>query len=336
MQHKPLLTTTLALALCLVASAAHQDEGQSPLEKAREAQRQKQLEETPPLLGADGNPILPGQLPPGTSPAASAAWTAVLERSGAGQPIRSFELSFYLRQRDPNHPQVNDLDLRFSYLVPGYVRAVLESGRTLLRGPRGDFLIDQQETVSLVGREGIEDREQLDQMASLARNFVALSDPRSLRIVELAVEPNAPGGLPSRYQKETSGLSWLRVVSPDFFLSGSEARPAGTPPPLFSCALGIDSESREIRFAVLHERREKLVDDKQVATLVPETAMLVRLGEYTDRNGFHVPHSVRVFGLDPKVLPARFSSSPTSELTLRKRRGSLRAGLRPTDFQPSL
>jgi hypothetical protein len=336
LQLKPLLTTTLALALCLGAAAPHQDEGQSPLEKAREAQRQKQLEETPTLLGSDGKPILPGQLPAGTSAAASAAWTAVLERSGAGQPIRSFELSFYLRQRDPNHPQVNDLDLSFSYLVPGYVRAVLESGRTLLRGPRGDFLIDDAETVSLVGREGIEDREQLDQMASLARNFVALSDPRSLRIVELSLEAETPSGLPSRYARETKGLSWLRVVSPDFFLGGSQPRPAGTPPPLYSVALGVDAETREIRFAVLHERKQKLEGEKQVATLVAETAMLVRLGEYTDRNGFHVPHSVRVFGLDLGVQPTRFSSSPTSELTLRKRRGSLRAGLRPADFQPSL
>jgi hypothetical protein len=336
LQLKPFLTTTRALVLCLGAALPQQDDGQSPLERAREAQRQKQLEEAPPLLGTDGKPILPGQLPPGTSAAASALWTAVLERSGAGQPIRSFELSFYLRQRDPNHPQVNDLDLRFSYLVPGYVRAVLESGRTLLRGPRGDYLIDQQETISLVGREGIEDREQLDQMASLARNFVALSDPRSLRLVELAVEPAPPSGLPSRYAQETKGLSWLRVVSPDFFLGSAQARPAGTPPPLYSAALGIEPETREIRFAVLHEQKLKLEGEQQVTALVPETAMLVRLAEYTDRNGFHVPHSVRVFGLDATMVPARFRSSPTSELTLRKRRGSLRAGLRPTDFQPSL
>ncbi len=348
MQLKQLLSPLLVL--CLISPSLQakgrgadsptptaQEQGQTPLEKAREARRKKQLTRpsSPQLTDSKGKPVLPGQLPAGTSPAAEKLWTQVLEKSGTGRTIRSFELHFALRQRHPEHPQSNDVDLDFRFLVPGYVRAELESGRTLLRGPRGDFLTVGAETIPLIGREGLEDVKQLDQMASLARNFVALSNPHGLRITKLVVLPEAPKQLPSRFKSELAKLTWLRIVSPDFFLHPDQPRTLGGPVELYSVALGVNEETHEIRFASLQEQRVKVEGEKRITSLIAATATLVSLTDYVERNGFHVPHKVQVFSVDPGHYPWRYASKPSSELYLRRKRGSLRAGLRPEDFNPT-
>ena len=277
------------------------------------------------LLGPDGKPILPGQIPKGTADGAREAWNTLLG-GFSRKPISAFQLGFYLRQRQPDNPQTNDVNLDFSYLEPGYVRAELESGRTHLRGPQGDYLIDGEEVIRLRGREGAEDKKQIDDMASIARNFVALTAPRSLRLASLELLAEPPPELPTGFTARAKELSWLAIKSPDFFVQPG-VKTKDTPRlPIYLARLGFDPETKEILFATIHEDRR--------GALVLETAVLVQLEQHADRNGFLVPHRVGVHGVDIGVQPWRFRAIPTSRLDLRRKFGRLNARLSPADFLP--
>jgi hypothetical protein len=94
------------------------------------------------------------------------------------------------------------------------------SGRTLLRGPEGSFLIDGTEVVNLRGREGKDDRRRLEEWISIARNFLALAQPERVRLVELREllhDEVVPFLIPSLATR-ASELDWLEVRSPDFHL----------------------------------------------------------------------------------------------------------------------
>lgn len=272
------------------------------------------------LKRKDGSVVQPGGIPPGTSPEAQAVWETMIEGLGSAGRVHSFRLPFYLRQSNKQAPQQNDLELQFSYLTPSFVRARLESGRTLLRGPDGDFLIDNKEVVSLVGREGLEDRKQLDQMAAIAKSFVGLTDPSSLRLMELELAGETSKLIPSRFKKDVLELTWLRVTSPDFFLYRSDPNNSGTR--LYRAELGFDPVSKAIRFAVIRE-----LSGQDGA---PGQPMLVRLSEQKDRGGLLLPHQIEIFELD---LSGLFYSTSTSRLNLRKG-GKMRARLEGKDFLP--
>ena len=55
---------------------------------------------------------------------------------------------------------------------------------------------------------------------AVAKHFVALSNPGSLRIASLETLAAAPGGLPKPVQERARKLAWLRLRSPDFRLVG--------------------------------------------------------------------------------------------------------------------
>ena len=331
--HFPLLAdgggaTTLPL------EAEAQDEGEeelTPQERAERHARERQRVEQETLLGPDGEPVLPGQLPKGASKAARARWQALLDGVLARKPIESFNLYFYLRQRnpDPRRPEVHDTDLAFSFLAPGYLRAELETGLMHLRGPDGDFLITKEEVVPIVaGREGIEDRKQLDEMAAIARNFIGLTDPRTLRLVSLELLEQPPRELPRDLSAEGAKLDWLAVKSPDFYLYRTPDADTSKSPPIYLARLGIDSKSGEVRVALIHLDR----DD----TNTVDTVRMVHLSKYTRRDGFLVPHQIHIHGADTSGKHGaewRFSDKPTSELTMRSRVGRLGARLKPEDFR---
>jgi hypothetical protein len=304
-----------------------EDDGGESLRERLRARRQGNLPAPTPLVRADGSEARPGELPPSASPEARAAWEAIARDFAQAEPMRSFSLRFFLRQQPRDRPQSNDLQLQFSFLAPGFVRAKLESGRTLLRGPQGDLLLEKgAEPLRLVGREGAEDRKQLDQMAAIAANFVGLTDPRTLRLAELAVAAAPTEGIHPRLRKELEGLSWVRATSPDFYLGPEARRAADAPPALYRADLGVDPETRAVRVAVIHEVFE--------GSALRSGAMLVRMRDHAARDGLLVPHTIEVFEVEPESEPPRFSASPTSQLWLQKDRGRLRARLTPEDFNP--
>jgi|GEM_PF-1327590 len=283
------------------------------------------------LRGPGGEPILPGEIPAGTSPEARATWSALIDRLGSPEPVESFRLAFDLRLRDPEKRQSNDLGLTFSYLAPAFVRAEFSSSRELLRGPRGDYLIDTktEEVLKLVGREGAEDRRQLDRMAAIAKSFVGLTNPGSLRLAGLRLLGGAPEGLPPSQRTTAAELTWLELVSPDFFLESGGPTAAAEELPLYRARLGVDNETRLVRMALLHRKRAEGID--------PMSATFVQLDKHRERSSLMVPHDIQIYGLTGDSIAAgapRFRSKPDSLLKLDGRRGSLRARLVPEGFLP--
>jgi hypothetical protein len=239
---------------------AEQDEqgDQTPLERMKRAARAR-TQEVLPLRREDGSRILPGEIPSHSSVEARATWKGLVANLEQEKPIESFKLGFWLRQEnpDPKIRQSNDLDLDFSYLAPRLVRAELESGRTLLRGPTGDFLIDKLEVIELFGRDAQQDIEQLDRMGAIASNFVALTQPvANLRLLEMELT-QAPAELHPKLLARSKSLVWLSVTSPDFFLRLQEQGDAAEAAPLYRAQLGIDPASRTVRMAG-EDKRSKL------------------------------------------------------------------------------
>jgi len=308
--------------------APQEQEDENPPVKPRRISPKRNGGESREYRGVDGEIVLPGVLPKSTSKAAQAAWKTFTESIGTLHAMKSFELEFSLRQRnpDPEVPQVNDMELVFSYLAPNNMRAVLESGRTLLRGPGGDYLIDNQETIKLVGREGAEDKKQIDEMVSIARNFVALADPRSLRLTALTLEEAPPAEVTPRFRPLAESLTWLGAESPDFFLEFGRAEVKGGPPPLYRARIGIDSATQDVRIAIIQEQR--------AGKLVRDTAILVVMNEYAKRNSLRVPHKIELFSAMPVEASLQFHELPTSTLWLKRSSGRLRAKLEPDDFRP--
>lgn len=303
-------------------------ESQSPLERIKNRARAT-VEEVSPLRRADGSIILPGEIPVAAGVEARAIWKGLVDSLQQVRPLQSFRLEFYLRQEDPDPAghRKNDLDLAFSYLAPRYVRAQLESGRTHLRGPAGDFLIDKAEVRELFGRGATEDLEQLDQMGAIASNFVALCQPvATLRLVELELSAKPPAELHPSLLAEAQKLTWLDLTSPDFYLDLAALHESAGAGPLFRAQLGLDPKSHAVRIAVIHERRG--------AACVQPSAMCVRMTEHLLRDGLQVPHLVEVFAIDPATSPARFYGKSSSKLWLDRTRGSLRTRLTPEDFLP--
>ena len=302
-------------------------ERKSPLERLREKNRAKAQAKAPDLLRADGSVVKPGEIPAQASDASRASWEAVVDHLRGPKRIESFQLAFNLRQQSREKAQSNDLLIVFSYLAPRFLRAHLESGRELVRGPAGDYLIDAKDVIHLVGREAIEDIKQLNQMAAIAASFVGLTDPLTLRLVDLQLIEGPEVALPSRIKKkDLEGLTWMRVTSPDFCLfAGGEGRDP-LEQRLYQADLGVHGESKAIQFAVIRE--------VQVAGGAPAATMLVSMSEHLVRDNILVPHKIEVFELKSGVKPERFHSSPTSTLWLKRNRGRLGARLKPESFLP--
>ncbi len=323
--NRPPLTLLLCLPLLAQApAAALQDEDTSPQEELRRRNRAR-LQAPQVLLNSDGTVVLPGEIPEKATPEARSTWRLLLESMRSSAPVQSFHLQFALRQKNHEKSQVNDLNLKFSYLAPSFVRSKLESGRTLLRGPSGDYLIDGEEVIKLTRREGAEDKKQLDQMAAIASNFVSLAQPLSLRLVDLQLLSSPPRELHPRQHTDASKLTWLAVTSPDFYAYADDPGPSSEIP-LYRAQLGIDNETKAVRMAVIERLRNGQV--------VPASATFIKLDRHEERSKLLVPHEIFVHSLDPDAVPLRFRNKPDSRLALDRKRGSLRARLGPDDFLP--
>ncbi|HEV8114161.1 MAG TPA: hypothetical protein VGR31_15420 [Planctomycetota bacterium] len=295
--------------------------------------QQKPPEAPPPLPGgttSSGAPaastLKPGELPAAASPEARAAWERVCAASVvAGTqrvPVDSFELLLDVRYRgDRASSDVGEARYRFK--KPALVRVRTTAGKKEVgRGAAGDWLHDdaRQETVlTSVGREYAEDRRQLDEWSGVGQNFVALTDPRALRIGALEVLKAAPASIPQRLAKRAGELSWLCVRSPDFRLLG--ANPASG---IFRASLGFDPKSGWVELALVEE-------DVADAVLRP-TARLVEMQEPVDTQGFRTPRKIFVYSVAEGRAPAAFAVPAGMDLFVTS--ANLRANLAPKDFDP--
>lgn len=316
-------TSLLPLLLCAAASGA--------------ALAPPPQDPPPDPAHADGAPpaLAPGVLPPDTAQPARELWGELLAQTLGREPIQAFDLSFWMRHRSQDGRQQNDLDARYRFLMPGFVRVQLQSGREHLRGPRGDFLIDGDQIQPLTARSHVEDRRQLSETVAIARNFLSLTDPARLRIVRLARRDAPPIGLPPGLASRAAELDWLEITSPDFHLAGdgrpaawAAARPADAPR-LYRAVLGLERGDRRIALAVVHE------EVAGALALSPST-MLVQLGQHRDLDGYRIPHRLLVHEVDLEQSPWAFRERATSELSLKPKPTTigLRPALAPEHFVP--
>ncbi len=324
----------LALLLCsLPLLPGAQEPNPTPAEGERIAppQTPEQAPGSAPIV--DRPTLEPGVLPADTSARARELWQALIERNQGPEPIQAFDLAFFIRHRSQDGRQSNDLEARYRFLRPGFVRVSLPSGREHLRGPRGDFLLDAGEAQPLTTRTHVEDRRQLDEAVATARNFLSLTDPARLRITRLRALDAPPFGLPPELGAALEGLVWLEITSPDFHLVGREVpqtararAAAAASPPLFRTAIGVGAD-QQVELAVIHEEQAGAL------ALGPST-MLVDLEGHTQIDGYRVPRLLRIHEVDLEQSPWAFRPRAATELFLKPESVGLRPKLAPEQFLP--
>lgn len=311
---------------------------QGPEQGARAAQ------EPAPATAPAAAPLLkPGEVPADTDAAARTAWerllAAALPRSdrsarsdgargdaASTAPVVAFDLEFDGRVYGEGR-QTNDFSGRYRYLEPGYVHTVLDqSKRVTLRGPEGDWLVFKDgRKVRLEGRDYEVDVEDLDRAIGVAQSFVALTDPRTIRIARLDLMSAPPSSIPEGLRSRAQGLEWLVLDTPDFRLAGDPAARPGVPPVMHRIELGLDGSTRLPSLVVV--RRSEL-GQRGV-----ESAQLLQLDAYRGLDGYQVPHQVITYGPDTSTSPWTFDQRhPTFDLYVKG--GTLRPRLDAGFFTP--
>ncbi|MBI5362192.1 MAG: hypothetical protein HZA53_03370 [Planctomycetes bacterium] len=317
-----------ALSFLLVAStvALAQEPAPKPADKPTPPKLggTEAVQPAPPLaelLASDGKPLAAGRIPEDTAPEARAAWerlfAATLGQGGARKAVNAFALEIDVvgsMKKDVKGP--NQIAGLYEYAAPGFVRVRFkESKRELLRGPVGDWLVDPARNEVLpVERKPDDDADvrQLDDMVAIARNFIALTDPKSLRIARLALRAAPPPVVGREFTKRAKELVWIGVESPDFRLT--RAPKAGARPTLYEVELGLDPKTSLPEQALVTE-------GATTAPLAPTTQFLV-LTEWFEADGTKVPKQVRTFEIDPRTsaagatdpLKLAFQRDPTSDV----------------------
>lgn len=321
-------TATLALAALLSPFAGGAVQGDA-------AQR----EDERPLGTPVAVDLKPGVLPDGTPPAARERWERLVDATLPGEgtpPVVAFDLHFDVRAY-PKPGQSNDLnDVRYRFMEPGYLRETFDSGRERLRGPSGDWQLEPKggRAIRLQGRDAEIDKKELAERLEIARSFVALTDPSSLRIHSLDVLDGAPPLLPERLAKRASGLEWLWVVTPDLRGERGEKGPQA----LWRLSIGLDpqpavSADRSRRALPSHLPAICVLERQRQPgrSMVFDPALLVELRAFHKVDGFHLPGELRAF--QPADDGRGFAPGPVLDLWFRGK-GSLRPALSENDFVP--
>jgi len=306
----------------------------------------------PPPAGAQGAdgappaaPAPTANVPASASAAARELWGRVGQAAHAGDaapaPLSAFTLSADVLTRE--EAQTNEMKVDYRFLAPHYIRFRLPGGRETGRGPgvgrKSYWLRDGDEVVHLDGREDVEGRRLVDEMTSIARNYVVLSDPSRIQLTELSLLDAPPTGLPHALARDARKLVWLHLTSPDFALlesagvpGASDAAPdapgaAAAARPLYDVELGIASDTNLPAIAVVRPR-----DARRTAQ-----AMLIQLPKYGEQEGFRLPMTLLVHRPDADAprLPgagAPFEEKPSQEIYVTH--AELRPALTPESFAP--
>lgn len=281
-------------------------------------------------VGADGKALVPGKLPDDASEAARAAWQKTLAASvQAGKerpPIQSFSLDIDAEFKQ-SVQQVNQVDGNFDFLAAsGWVKFRFKSGRGLVRGPDGDWWFDPargDEGKLTRADEDKQDVRQLDDAAAVARNFLALTNPATLRIGRLALLPAPPSGIPQGFFERARSLTWLEVQSPDFRLSRSMN--AANANGLHRVQLGLDPKSSLPMLALI-------LDPSSASALGPATLFL-ELRDWFVESGYRLPKQIDTYEIESAPAAAiAFRREPTTSVFLK--RASINPTLTPDTFRP--
>jgi hypothetical protein len=291
--------------------------------------------------------LAPGVLPADSTPEARALWmslVAALQPKATGEAlaaIDAFDLSITTRVTsvtDDGSRQRNDVQLRFRYLAPKFVsRMFVDSKVETMRGPDGDWLWDpaKDDRIQLAGADFAQDRRELSQTLSMARNYLALAQPGNLRIAQLArlsapppelpvIDPADPATPKDSALTRVASLEWISLLSPDFQVVESVK---SNEPPMFRAQIGLDPKTHLPLVAVIHQD-EHGTRDSETAVLVDFTTTPYKLIDER-----LVPQFFRVH--DPLLPSSPFTFQREAHMSVFVNRGStLRAKLTPDDFRP--
>ncbi|MSR62364.1 MAG: hypothetical protein EXS08_07965 [Planctomycetes bacterium] len=270
-------------------------------------------------------PLLLPQEPPvqGVGSAeARALWQRVCGASGnaAREPIRAFQLRAEVLTRSGVGSNEGTID--YAYMEPDCIRFVLPNKKETGRfgpAPEQYWLKDGKEVVALAGREYKEDRRAVDDMLSLARNYVALSNPVRLNLVALELPPAPPADLGPELARLFKKLTWLALESPDFALvrRTDAAAKSGT---IYRVELGLN-ESALPSVAIIRERDKGGADP-----------LLVEFSKYEEHDSFKIPLVLLVRVIERTQPAPVFASAPAQEVYVKT--AALRPKLTVADFQP--
>lgn len=301
-------------------------------------------QEAPPQGQAGGAVApVPAQQLTGVSPEARALWERLSRAARAAEgelaPITAFVLEAEVLTREG--VQTNELTVDYRFLAPHFIRFKLPGGRETGRGPgegrKSYWMKEGDELVVLDGRDDVQGRRLVDEMTSVARNYLALSDPSRIALTELALLTAPPTGVPAELRKEARDLHWLRVASPDFALLRGEARggaPAAAERPIYEVELGLHPETSLPALAIIRPRGPLGGGGGGAPSERPEP-MLIRLSKFREHEGFRLPFAILVHRLDPAVLPPAppaFEPKPSQEIHVT--RAELRPQLNEESFRP--
>ncbi len=336
--HMPLHGIARATAsLALVASASLQDPT-SP-----QTPQPSSPAQAPTAAAPQAPALVAGELPANASEDAKALWRKLLDAARA--PIEVEDPKTHQKVVQPANPaKPSGFDLTFSgaahptergsnefpptryrFDARGWVRmTVIDSKRERISGPGGQFLVDASGVTSLAGREHEEDRRQIREELGIAKNFLALADPKSLRLAKLEKLAAAPSELPlGKLAELGKSLEWLSIESPDFHLFQSKTPNADAN---YRVQIGLDKAQHLPRLASVVELR----DGK---SWLESGALLVELANYAPLDGFQVPKAIATYGVDLERMPWGFSKWSSMNLDLLAG-GKLRTSFSEADFAP--
>jgi hypothetical protein len=252
---------------------------------------------------------------------ARALWERVCAASGDArrEAITAFHLKADVLTR--SGVQTNEAHIDYRYLAPDCIRFALPSRNETGRfGPAPEQYWTQtgDGIVVLAGRDYVQDRKSVDDALTLARNYVALSNPARLRLLALELLPSAPADLGQELAKRARKLRWLALESPDFALIRGEL--ARETPAVYRVELGL-REDLLPAIAIVRERGKPAAEPT-----------LVEFSQVQEQDGFKLPFQLRVHALDRAQRPPVFAEAASQEVYVTS------AALRPTftvaDFQP--
>lgn len=282
--------------------------------------------EQSPLQDPESQALSKGP-PPNADPEAVIFWNLFCEASRVSrtdvalEPIQAFRLEADVLAEVEGGS--HELHPTLTYLHPSYIQIELGSGRKLVRGPDGDWLQDGDEAEVLVGRDTAEDRQQLDQLLSLARNLVGLMQPEHLHLSRLVYLQKAPSPIPAELSGKSKRLDWFEFSSPDFSLFKEHGRRSKfAEPPSFHVAVGLNKETHLAEYALITDTSPGL----RAAAPIFLTMLKSR-----PMDGNVLPGEVSIYTVEPGISPRIFKRKPTQRLWLKS--GTLKAELRPEDFQ---
>ncbi|MFT5052987.1 MAG: hypothetical protein ACI8QZ_004425, partial [Chlamydiales bacterium] len=284
------------------------------------------LEPAPRLIASDGETVEPGRIPADASQGARKLWQKIVDATGGptSESLTGFDLRFDVDVRTES--SMNSLGIaryRF-WSSTGYIRSEWsKSGRIQLRGPLGDWLIDKEHKTELIGRENVQSRRELSQWAAIARNFLAIATPATMRVVELSEVTELEIAFPTGALAEQAGkLAWLAVRSPDFQLAETGEQQQGI---VYRAYLGQNPETGAVELAVLQE--------DQARRPVAESTLLVEIRAWSSIGERRIPQHLLVYRTHREGIRWTFDDRPGADLFLKKN-GALNPRFQGEDFLP--